>query len=1225
MTTPSPSPPISLSPPSAGERLARCTTPSAHSSPPPVPSLLLPSSRCPTQIQTLRIASTQALIGAVTAALPSPPLPPLPPSLYIPPPVDCRGDVPESEFPPRKRLCLSTLGPKYEIGESSTTRQPRPIGGRGIDYGFVSTVDAEARRQGMSEVGYGIRVTELAELHEHDTQDLYTLLEDAQEGRTHISQRVTIHSQRVDLLMEDRIAHQETILIMEEEAYASREAWSHAIGLSQEVHYELQTHREQTSLSSMHIRHSYSCRVPLFRHNTRYRRLASRCIRLRWQRFERLTIGAELLAVRGSRGELDRQDQMLELQITRRLLGMLIVTSRGLCHFILLGYCSGMLSIRGSPCCESLGRCHPRNWSMQIKQLTVHSAQNHIKDIYLLMTIDVLSISSSYFAVMEGGLYLWLKAFLRRSQVAINMDSSMGKMCLGKDVIEISSDQNEGSGDWDLPEYKDTAGSGGKKEPKTLVFHKIYIEEDIDRYITQCFVNGLYASDGEINLEKNDNLISNDYAVKLCLEYEVRKGKKLVKKELMVLLRGEIFGRSFLRSANAMVNFREGTITIQPEFDPFLLSSDEEKNMNLDDLETLLDFDVDEAPQTETDLSPLVYKLGKGSRNKKKVMENIMYFNNGAGPSSSVGRPLTQEEAEKRALAHNISMRYEILEEVRPVIETLAYNDKYRKLLDEIWADKVRLDGMVKPEEERVMVKVRGQMLKEKRDPGAFIFPIRLEGRINENALADTGPDTNTMPYIIYEKLGRDNIMKENRNITMINYTEAEVTGRLVNVLCQVGFTTLSAKFLILEIHVDRDVPIVVGHGFLDTIGGAYDHEAWSSRAKRSRNVETVEEALLPDVHHEFLEWRGCSREAKSRYNSRLATLLPKLIYSPQIVDWQLLHKIGCEDEIDQMLKISLKEAQSDEVIFFFVAWVRAFNIREPIYPELCREFYATYEFDEVCADDELQSKKIISFRLGGCAHSLTLLEFARRLGLYHADELKEDDFDIYFQGGLRSDENFNAREYWERISLDRDLHLSRSSITSVRFPILIDRHQNGYANVVWVIAKWMKRKGAGSQKDSQICYGQFISKIARKCRVLTDEIVRTLSTPVNCRDLDRTTLIELIDSEDGLIPEIPVDDVPRVAAQRALRVQRASMQDLYERMGSMEIRQEAIKRMEYRQTYHWDRYHGVFEHMAGVYNVPLQGGYNPPDYAQPQYDQYYQQYDPQQPPKQQHDDEENE
>ncbi|GJX78122.1 hypothetical protein Tco_0324933 [Tanacetum coccineum] len=128
MTTLSPSPPISLSPPSAGERLARCTAPSAHSSPPPVPSPLLPSSGCPTQIQTLRITSTQALIDAVTAALPSSPLPPLPPSLYIPLPINRKNDVPKSDLPPRKSLCLSTLGSRYEIGESSTAR---PIGGRG--------------------------------------------------------------------------------------------------------------------------------------------------------------------------------------------------------------------------------------------------------------------------------------------------------------------------------------------------------------------------------------------------------------------------------------------------------------------------------------------------------------------------------------------------------------------------------------------------------------------------------------------------------------------------------------------------------------------------------------------------------------------------------------------------------------------------------------------------------------------------------------------------------------------------------------------------------------------------------------------------------------------------------------------------------------------------------------------------------------------------------------
>nr|GEV91919.1 reverse transcriptase domain-containing protein [Tanacetum cinerariifolium] len=209
--TPSPSPLASLSPPSAGERLARCTAPDAS---------------------------------------------PLPPPLHMPLLVDRRDDIPETEIPPRKRLCLSTLGSKYDVEENSTAR---PIGGRGIDYGFVSALDAEARRRGIGEVKYGIRdtwvdptktgleiapmiasevntrVTELVELHEHDTHDLYALLKDAQDSRTHISQRVIMDSQRVDLLMKDKIAHQETIQIVEDEAYATREAWAHSIGLSQAV------------------------------------------------------------------------------------------------------------------------------------------------------------------------------------------------------------------------------------------------------------------------------------------------------------------------------------------------------------------------------------------------------------------------------------------------------------------------------------------------------------------------------------------------------------------------------------------------------------------------------------------------------------------------------------------------------------------------------------------------------------------------------------------------------------------------------------------------------------------------------------------------------------------------------------------------------------------------------------------------------------------------------
>ncbi|GJT62862.1 hypothetical protein Tco_1006395, partial [Tanacetum coccineum] len=202
-----------------------------------------------------------------------------------------------------------------------------------------STVDAEERRQGIRDVGYGIRdtwvdpaeavpeiapmtvgevntrVTELAELHEHDTQDLYALLEDAQDSRSRISQRVDMDSQRVDmdsqrvdmdsqrvdLLMGDRMTLQETVWMVEEEAYASREAWAHSIGLSQATHQELQTHRD----------HVYAHETHLQAHQTQLQ-LQSTLIQTQHQvhetRFQMQQ--AELAALRET--DRRRQDQMVE-------------------------------------------------------------------------------------------------------------------------------------------------------------------------------------------------------------------------------------------------------------------------------------------------------------------------------------------------------------------------------------------------------------------------------------------------------------------------------------------------------------------------------------------------------------------------------------------------------------------------------------------------------------------------------------------------------------------------------------------------------------------------------------------------------------------------------------------------------------------------------------------------------------------------------------------------
>ncbi|GJY69017.1 hypothetical protein Tco_0471999 [Tanacetum coccineum] len=86
---------------------------------------------------------------------------------------------------------MTALTSRYEVRESSTTT-PRPIGGHRIDYGIIGTLDAKTICQRAKEVGYGIR-----------------------------DDRQTQLSQRVNVLIEDRQFHQETMLLIEQEALVS--------------------------------------------------------------------------------------------------------------------------------------------------------------------------------------------------------------------------------------------------------------------------------------------------------------------------------------------------------------------------------------------------------------------------------------------------------------------------------------------------------------------------------------------------------------------------------------------------------------------------------------------------------------------------------------------------------------------------------------------------------------------------------------------------------------------------------------------------------------------------------------------------------------------------------------------------------------------------------------------------------------------------------------------
>ncbi|GKA28459.1 hypothetical protein Tco_0714627 [Tanacetum coccineum] len=140
-----------------------------------------------------------------------------PPSLL--PSTSPRTDVPEAEMPPRKRACLTTPAPGYEIGESSAAgaaRQPRPT--PEVDT-WDEIVEAMMEIAPTTLEGVDQRVTELDTTVRQRTEEFEVRFEEAYDDRAYLNARV-------NSLFRDRPYHRHTALALDREAVYARIAWT---------------------------------------------------------------------------------------------------------------------------------------------------------------------------------------------------------------------------------------------------------------------------------------------------------------------------------------------------------------------------------------------------------------------------------------------------------------------------------------------------------------------------------------------------------------------------------------------------------------------------------------------------------------------------------------------------------------------------------------------------------------------------------------------------------------------------------------------------------------------------------------------------------------------------------------------------------------------------------------------------------------------------------------
>ncbi|GKB92222.1 hypothetical protein Tco_0964494 [Tanacetum coccineum] len=246
---PPPLPLISVSPPSAEERLARCfTAPALPSSPLPIvphpygsPNHVRAPPGFRAAMGRLRASST----STHHLLHPSPPLPPPPSSLHLPPHVPTSLPLPSSPLPPLPASLFipSPVDHMEDIpeAEESSTASPRPTRGHRIDYGFIGTLDVKTKRQ-RAEEGVNARVTELAAVQEQDIQDIYDVIEDTQDRRTQT------HTQMQDF----RIASQESLMTTFITHVSSLQGQlSAALGQIQALQARGQTHADDREASTI--------------------------------------------------------------------------------------------------------------------------------------------------------------------------------------------------------------------------------------------------------------------------------------------------------------------------------------------------------------------------------------------------------------------------------------------------------------------------------------------------------------------------------------------------------------------------------------------------------------------------------------------------------------------------------------------------------------------------------------------------------------------------------------------------------------------------------------------------------------------------------------------------------------------------------------------------------------------------------------------------------------
>ncbi|XP_047942899.1 uncharacterized protein LOC125189689 [Salvia hispanica] len=158
-----------------------------------------------------------------------------------------------------------------------------------------------------------------------------------------------------------------------------------------------------------------------------------------------------------------------------------------------------------------------------------------------------------------------------------------------------------------------------------------------------------------------------------------------------------------------------------------------------------------------------------------------------------------------------------------PLVESLQEIPKYAKLLREAVMRKKKPTKVDLKLPHHCSEIIQKEKAVKQRDPGQFIIRCQIGERKVDKALCDLGSSINLMPLKYYKKLNIGPLKTSDVTLRLANNSSIKTVGMTEDVLVKVDDFIFPADFIVLDMKVDKNVPLILGRDFLATCKALID------------------------------------------------------------------------------------------------------------------------------------------------------------------------------------------------------------------------------------------------------------------------------------------------------------------------------------------------------------------------------------------------------------------